>query len=142
VSPQMTVLLLSFLITATWLSVRSWMRSLQSLISAQSLLREAQIQGLEDRLEVQHRQQEVKQREREERLLELAELSQRRLLMEAFRPLAEALQRQDSSQLQQNLELKELLLEVLSSLQPSAQEQISQRIGQPPQKSSFPSLVS
>jgi hypothetical protein len=87
-------------------------------------------------------QQELKARDREERLLALAELSQRRLLMEAMFPLAEALHRQDSLHSQYQAETRELLLEVLNSLQPSAEQQIYPRIGQPPPRSSFPSLAS
>lgn len=87
-------------------------------------------------------QQEIKARDREERLLSLLEMQQRRLLMEAMFPLAEALLRQDSLASQQQAEIKELLLEVLNSQQPSAEDQLYPRIGPPPPRRSSPSLVS
>lgn len=52
-------------------------------------------------------------------------------LMESLRPVAAAMLRQDSLHSQQKSEITELLLEVLNSLQPSAEDQIFQRIGLP-----------
>lgn len=103
----------SSLIRETWRSALSWTRWL--LRSPQRAL----------------------QRRRERQLLQLQELLQQALL-EALRPLAGALQRQDQLLLQQAnqllldlrllhpplAELKELHLEVLSSLQPTAEQQL------------------
>ena len=71
------------------------------------------------------------------------------LLMEAMVPMAEALtrldQRQQETYRQVRLlqtyqpETKELLLEILQSLQPSAEQVIAQEIGLHPQPISFPS---
>ena len=130
-----SALLLSCLITGTWLSLRSWMRSLQSLVSAQSLLREGQIQGLEDRQQEQLLQSL-------EKLEAILQVQQRALLVEAMRPLAEALQRQDQMHLAQSKELQELLLEILQATQPSALTQLSPLIGQPSLPPSSQSLAS
>lgn len=113
-------------ITVIWRSVLSWMHWSRRRAAREETLRLRQL----EEIEVLLRQQEIKLRDREERLLELAELSQRRLLMEAMFPLAEALHRQDSLHSQQQAELRELLLEMLNSLQPSAEQQISPLIGQ------------
>lgn len=133
----LSVLLLSCLITGTWLSLRSWMRSIQNLVSAQSKLRVAQL--LENREPVL-RAVELLQRQQEHRLQELearleGRLNQasatlnrqhRLLLMEAMRPLAAALERQDKlAEIRQDSQ-QELLLEVLNSLQPPASQQIGQ----------------
>lgn len=63
-------------------------------------------------------------------------------LMDAMGPLAAALKRQDSLHNQYYQDQVSLLLEVLSSLQPTAKEQIYPRIGQPPPMNSSPSLAS
>ena len=54
----------------------------------------------------------------------------RELLLQALRTMAEAMQRQDDRRQEHQQETRELLLEVLSSLQPTAEAQISQRLGQ------------
>ena len=87
---------------------------------------------------------------RADRLLEVVEQQpppppppdHRPLLLEAMRPLAAALLRQDSQRSQQQAETRELLQEVLNSLQPAAREQIFQRIGPPPPKNFFRDSVS
>ena len=91
----------------------------------------------------------LKQWEWEQRLLLQMRLQQRMLLLEALTPMAEALQRLDNLQRtaahQQDKHLQyqeELLMEVLNSLQPPAQEQIFPQIGQQTPRSSFPSSVS
>src|SRR5512144_2279007 len=61
----------------------------------------------------------------EEALLQQAT---RELLLSALRPMAAAMLRQDSLREAQQQEIRELLLEVLTSLQPSAEEQIFPRI--------------
>lgn len=63
-------------------------------------------------------------------------------LLEACRPAAAALLRQDNLATQRQAETKSLLLEVLNSLQPEVSDQIFQRIGQHPQTNSFHSSVS
>lgn len=75
--------------------------------------------------------------------------SNRRLLLEALTPLAQALQRLDSRQQESNqdqvmllAEHREMLVEVLQSLQPSVQEQIFQPTGQPVSTRYYPSSVS
>jgi len=59
-------------------------------------------------------------------------------LLEALRPAAAAMLRQDNLASQRQAETKELLLEVLNSLQPTVSDQIFQRIGPPQQTNSFP----
>ena len=85
----------------------------------------------------------------EQRLLLQMRLQNRMLLLEALTPMAEALQRLDNlqrdSQQMQHKHLnqqEELLMEVLNSLQPPAQEQIFPQIGQQTPRVSFPSSVS
>jgi hypothetical protein len=70
------------------------------------------------------------------------EVRLRELLLEALRPVAQAMQRQDQQRDLIASNQQELLLEVLNSLQPSAETQIFQRIGQPPPTSTSPSLAS
>ena len=81
------------------------------------------------------------------------EATLRALLLEALTPLAQALQRQDSLLLEQSrltrealqqfrLETADLLTEVLSSLQPSAQAQLLPLIGPLSPPPSSRSLVS
>jgi len=91
----------------------------------------------------------LRQWEMEQRLLLQIRLQQRMLLLEALTPMAEALQRLDN--LQRTAEQQqhkhqqyqeELLMEVLNSLQPPAQEQIFPQIGQQTPRVSFPSSVS
>lgn len=125
-------------ITEIWLSLLSWMRWRQRRVAREETLRLRQL----EEMEVLLRRQEIKARDREERLLSLSEISLRALLMEAMLPLADALRRQDQMHLAQYTELQELLLEVLNSLQPTAEEQISQQIGQHLQTISSPSLAS
>ena len=91
----------------------------------------------------------LKQWEMEQRLLLQIRLQQRMLLLEALTPMAEALQRLDNLQRtaahQQDKHLQyqeELLMEVLNSLQPPAQEQIFPQIGPQTPRVSFPSSVS
>jgi hypothetical protein len=55
----------------------------------------------------------------------------RPLLMEALRPLAEALQRQDQLTVQRTASLEDLILEVLQSVQPSQQEILRQGLTLP-----------
>jgi pullulanase/glycogen debranching enzyme len=90
-----------------------------------------------------------RQWETEQRLLLQIRLQHRMLLLEAMVPLAEALQRLDNlqrtAQEQQHKHLQyqeELLLEVLNSLQPSASQQIFQRIGPQMRPPSYPSSAS
>jgi len=85
----------------------------------------------------------------EQRLLLQIRLQQRMLLLEALTPMAEALQRLDNlqrtatQQLDKRLQYQEeLLMEVLNSLQPPAQEQIFPQIGPQTPRASFPSSVS
>lgn len=80
--------------------------------------------------------QRQEQWERDKRLLLEMQLQTRALLMEAMRPLAEALQRLDKRQVEEHQDLvvliaehRELLVEILQSQQPPAQQQIYQRIG-------------
>jgi hypothetical protein len=135
VTPLLTIVLpLSCLITVTWLSLLSWMRSTQDLIAVQSRLREEQLQLLQDHLI----QAETKLEQTLEEQLQAAALQQRALLLEALRPVAAAMHRQDSLRSSQQAEVTELLLEVLNSLQPTA----SQQIGPLLQTTSSPSLVS
>lgn len=91
----------------------------------------------------------LRQWEMEQRLLLQIRLQQRMLLLEALTPMAEALQRLDNLQQQQwqktHLHLltqEELLMEILNSLQPPAQEQIFPQIGLQTPRVSFPSSVS
>jgi hypothetical protein len=90
----------------------------------------------------------LNQRQVEELLLQVEQLrwrmeeANRQLLLEALRPVAAAMQRQDSQQLKYHKEQELLLLEVLNSLQPTAQEQLSQRIGLLPPTSTSRSLAS
>lgn len=91
----------------------------------------------------------LRQWEMEQRLLLQMRLQQRMLLLEALTPMAEALQRLDNlqrtatQQLDKRLQYQEeLLMEVLNSLQPPAQEQIFPQIGQQTPRVSFPSSVS
>lgn len=95
----------------------------------------------EETRELLLRQGELLQRQQEQRFLD-QEARQRALLLEAMRPLAAALQRQDQMAQARSTEEQSLLLEVLSSLQPSAAEQISPLIGQPAQMSSSRSWAS
>jgi hypothetical protein len=61
----------------------------------------------------------------------------RSLLLEALEPMAAALQRQDQLTLEKHGQLMDLQREILQSLQPTAQEQVFQRLGLPtPQLSS------
>ena len=56
---------------------------------------------------------------------------QRQLMMEALQPVAEAMKRLDQRLVQQaesQQELRELLLEVLNSLQPTASQQLLPRL--------------
>lgn len=82
-------------------------------------------------------------------LVEMLLEQHRALLLEALQPVAEAMRRLDQrilvSQMQQvelHQESKELLLEVLSSLQPSALTQLSPLIGLPSQPHSSRSSAS
>lgn len=91
----------------------------------------------------------LRQWEMEQRLLLQMRLQQRMLLLEALTPMAEALQRLDNlqrtatQQLDKRLQYQEeLLMEVLNSLQPPAQEQIFPQIGPQTPRVSFPSSVS
>ena len=119
---------LSFRTKEIWLSVLSWMHWSQRR-------REMERAHLRQQWELMLA---LHQRE----MLQKQEAQFRQLLLEALRPVAEAMQRQDSlAELRQD-HLQELLMEVLTSLQPSAEAQIYPRIGLPPQRSSFPSLVS
>ena len=91
----------------------------------------------------------VKQQERMDLLV-------RPLLMEALTPVAEAMQRLDLQQQQTRAlleqlvlkeqatppETKELLLEVLQTLQPPPEVEIAQRLGLPLRQSSSPGSVS
>lgn len=108
-------------ITETWHSLLSWMRWRQRA--------RAREQQREERLLRLVLWQVADQLERQQIQLRELELQQRRLLVEAMTPLAAALQRQDSLRNQQQAELKELLLEVLNSQQPSALTQLSPLIG-------------
>lgn len=118
---------LIFRITVIWHSVLSWMhwrqRARERRLQEQAQMREqfrAMLRLQEQRLQEQNRQ----------------------LLLEALRPVALAMQRQDSLHQQQHQQLESLLLEVLNSLQPSAAQQIFQRIGLPPPRNFSRSLVS
>ena len=121
-------------ITAIWLSVLSWMHWRQRARKRE--------QQQEERLLRLVLWQVADQLERQQIQLRELELQQRRLLVEAMTPLAAALQRQDSLRNQQQTELKELLLEVLNSQQPSALTQLSPLIGLLPHQTSYPSSVS
>jgi uncharacterized protein YhaN len=102
------------------------------------------------RLELEQARQERQQLQLEARLsLHRAMLLEqvRVLLLEALQPPAEAMQRLDkrllAAQMQQvehQQELRELLLEVLGSLQPTASQQLLPRLALP-QTSSSPSSV-
>ena len=118
-------------ITVIWRSVLSWMHWRRRA--------RAREQQREERLLRLVLWQVADQLERQQIQLRELELQQRRLLVEAMTPLAAALQRQDSLRSQQQAELKELLLEVLNSQQPSALTQLSPLIGLPPHQSSYPS---
>lgn len=129
-----------FRITAIWHSVLLWMRWRRNRRA-----REEQYLEVLDRLmvaQVQSRQELRRLREELAETKHQLQDSQFRVLMSALRPLAEAMQRQDSLHLKYHKEQEVLLLEVLNSLQPSAREQISQQIGLPTLPPSFPSLVS
>lgn len=85
-----------------------------------------------------------KQWEMEQRLLLELRLQQRMLLMEALTPLAQALQRMDNLQQEQQLKehvmllmQEELLTEILQSLQPTVSQQIFPLIGQRTPTTSF-----
>lgn len=125
---------LSSLFMGTWLSVLSWMHWLLT-----PRKRGAHLERLlseQGRLMEQHQAQ----------LLILEEILIHQLtrqdLLEALRPVAAAMLRQDSLASKRQEETKELLLEVLNSLQPEVEDQIFQRIGPPPQTNSFPASVS
>jgi hypothetical protein len=117
-----------------WRSVLSWMHWY--------LTPRKRARHLEKLLSDQHRLMEQHQAQ----LLLLEEILIHQLtkqdLLEALRPAAAALLRQDSLASQRQEETKELLLEVLNSLQPEVEDQIFQRIGPPPPTSSFPASVS
>ena len=117
-----------------WRSVLSWM--------LWHLTPRKRARHLEDLLDNQLRMLEQHQAQ----LLMLEELLIHQLtrqdLLEALRPAAAAMLRQDSLASQRQEETKELLLEVLNTLQPAVSDQIFQQIGQPPQRSTFPSSVS
>ena len=112
-----------------WRSVLSWTHWLLTPRSRQRHLEK--LVADQGRLMEQHQAQ----------LLLLEELLIHQLtrqdLLEALRPAAAALLRQDSLASQRQEETRELLLEVLNSLQPTASDQIFQRIGLPPQTNSF-----
>lgn len=104
------------------------------------------------RLELEQARQERQQLQLEARLsLHRAMLLEqvRGLLLEALQPPAEAMQRLDKrllaaqmQQVEQQQELRELLLEVLGSLQPSALTQLSPLIGLPAPTTTSPSSAS
>jgi hypothetical protein len=86
-------------------------------------------------------EQELEQREQELQLLqEQIKAMLQALLLEALVPMAAAMQRQDSQQLQQHQEIRELLLEVLGSLQPTAESSIFRQLGLPQPPRLPPSL--
>ncbi len=120
--------------TAIWRSVLSWMHWF--------LTPRKREQHLEKLLADQGRLMEQHQAQ----LLLLEEILIHQLtkqdLLEALRPAAAALLRQDSLASQRQEETKELLLEVLNSLQPEVEDQIFQRIGQLPPTNTFHSSVS
>ena len=130
----------------TWLSVLSWTHWRLTRTSRERVQAETLAQLLLLQLEQAERQQELHQQV--ERLLHsqvdllgrvgaLPREGPRAALLEALPPLAQALGRQDSLAVQHQQETRELLLEVLNSLQPGVSEQIFQRIGQPPPTRSF-----
>lgn len=125
---------LSSRLMGTWLSALSWMHWFLT-----PRKREQHLEKLikdHGRLMEQHQAQ----------LLLLEEILVHQLtkqdLMEALRPVAAAMVRQDSLASQRQEETKELLLEVLNSLQPEVSDQIFQRIGQHPLNHFSPSSVS
>lgn len=142
---------LIYRITVIWRSLLSWMRWRR-----RARQREQERQAaLLDRLEAILLKQVQQQAQAERLHMELAELrwkleaSQRSLLLEALRPVAEAMHRQDSLRQDQfqvlqklGANLEELQLEVLNSLQPPVDQQLFPRLGQPPQRQSSPSLAS
>ena len=77
-----------------------------------------------------------------DRMRERLEASNRALLLEALTPVAAAMQRQGMQYSQFHQEQVSLLLEVLSSLQPSADQQISPLIGLSTQEQSSLSSAS
>jgi hypothetical protein len=107
---------------------------------------QAQLQLLVELQTRQVEQQELLLQQQARSLLMLEQLLVQQLtrqdLLEALRPVALAMQRQDSLHSQRQEETKELLLEVLNSLQPPVEDQIFQRIGHPPQRSISRSSVS
>jgi hypothetical protein len=118
-------------IMAIWRSVLSWMHWSQRREQRQRELLKVLL--LEERARAYHDL---------EWTLALQEAKFRELLLQALRPVAEAMHRQDNlAELRQD-SLAELLVEILQSLQPSAEAQIYPQIGLLPQTSSYPSLVS
>ena len=149
--PRGIVQRLTSLCMGTWLSVLSWTHWRLTRTSRERLAAESLAQVLLLQLEQQELLYHLEQQQ--ERLLDSqVELMQRvgslprqeprAALLEALPPLAQALQRQDSLAVQHQQETRELLLEVLNSQVPPASQQIFQRIGQPPQRSTSPSSVS
>ncbi len=144
-----TALWLSFLSMGIWLSLRSWTRSLRRDLEetrSQALLRDQETRELVLRaVELLQRQQEQRflqaEAKLEQNLVHLQD-QHRALLLEALTPVAQAMLRQDKRHQERGNQLEELLLEVLSSLQPSAQEQISKLIGQQLPSPTSPSLAS
>ncbi len=131
---------LSSLVTETWRSVLSWMRW-----RLNRRKREEQYLEVLDRLmvaQVQTRKELQHLRLEQEEAKHQIEDNQFRVLMSALRPMADAMLRQDQISREYHQDQVHLLLEVLNSLQPTAQEQIFQQIGQPPPTRSSPSLAS
>jgi seryl-tRNA synthetase len=122
----------------TWLSVLSWMhwrltRTVRERVQAETL---AQVLLLLLEQAEARRQQEASlerllasQVQLMERVGALPQEAPRQALLEALPPLAQALARQDSLAVQHQQEARELLLEVLNTLQPPVSEQIFPRIG-------------
>lgn len=134
--PRESVQRLSFRIKAIWLSVLSWMHWSRRRAAREETLRLRQLQEIEVLLLQERVRADLEWK------LQLQEAKFREALLEALRPVAAAMQRQDSLAERRQDNLQELLMEVLTSLQPSAEEQIFPRIGQPPPRRSSPSLVS
>lgn len=127
-------------IMAIWRSVLSWMhwhRTRRAREQAyQDLLERMMVKLVETRKELRHLR--LEQEASKQQILE----SQHNLLMSALRPMAAAMQRQDQLHKEYHQDQVHLLLEVLSSQQPSAQAQISQRLGPQIPIPTFPSSVS
>jgi polyhydroxyalkanoate synthesis regulator phasin len=128
----------------TWLSVLSWTHWRLTRTRRERLQEET----LRQLLLLQLEQQELLQRlvhSQVDLMVALGRLPReepRPLLLEALQPLAQALLRQDSLAERHQQETQEMLREVLDSLQPTASDQIFQRIGPPAPKIFSPGSAS